>query len=203
MESAHPDHRFIEALLNNDPLGVQEIYSLFSRKIIQVIRALSGSEEDAQDIMQEGLMAITMRARKDNFVLTCPFEAFLVLVCKNKWLNHVKGKRNERVTIALEEGSYVAAEMQVQALAEESLIQYDMYNLVHRSLGKLREDCRQILNLFYSGISLAEVSKMMGKSYEYIKNRRKPACEKKFKEYIRLSPEYKELGPHLTGFTGH
>ena len=88
----HTDQRYITALLQNNTVLVKEIYDLFSGKVKSYIIQNSGSEDDAADIFQEALVDIYQQARYKNLQLTCPFEAFLLLICKRKWLNELKKK---------------------------------------------------------------------------------------------------------------
>ncbi len=89
-KTPHPEHRYVEALLNNDGKLVEEIYRKYSGKMAAFIKKNQGSSDDARDIFQEALITIMKQARKKDFVLTCPFEAYLYLVCRGKWLNELK-----------------------------------------------------------------------------------------------------------------
>src|SRR5437763_16695777 len=94
----HTDQRFINGLLQNDTLTVKEIYERFSGKVKSYIVQNNGSEDDAADIFQESLIDIYQQARSKEFHLTCPFEPFLLLVCKRKWINELKKRGRHRVT---------------------------------------------------------------------------------------------------------
>ena len=66
--------------------------------IITLIRRNSGSEDDGYDILQESLVDIYHMANTRNFVLTTSFSSFLSFVCKRKWLNVLKKKKQLQVT---------------------------------------------------------------------------------------------------------
>ncbi len=94
----HTDQRYIQALLENDTLAVREIYSRYAGKVRAYILANSGSEDDAADIFQESLIDIYNQAKNKGLQLTCPFEPFLIIVCKRKWLNELKKRGRQPVT---------------------------------------------------------------------------------------------------------
>src|SRR6218665_738009 len=94
----HPDQRYIEGLLENNNLVVKEIYQRFAGKIKYHILQNSGSEDDAADIFRESIMDIYNQGKYKNLQLTCPFEPFLLLICKRKWLNELKKRGNQPVT---------------------------------------------------------------------------------------------------------
>src|SRR4051812_40466551 len=113
----HTDQKYIEAILNNDATILQELYQKFSGKIKWMVLQNSGTEEDAADIFQEALLSIYHKAKTQNFTLTCPFDAFLYIICKNRWLSQLNKRKTEGVTIADTEG-YIVAEDSFM-LAEE------------------------------------------------------------------------------------
>jgi DNA-directed RNA polymerase specialized sigma24 family protein len=97
---AHPDQKYIDALLNNNTAVIRELYRNYSAKIKWMVLKNNGTEDEAGDLIQESLMAIYRRALNGDFVLTCPFDAYFYMVCKKKWLNvPAKGKTDKTVTI--------------------------------------------------------------------------------------------------------
>ena len=58
------------------------IHSIARRSKNYILRN-SGNESDAADIFNEGLMAIMRRARRGALQLTCPFGAYLMMVCRS------------------------------------------------------------------------------------------------------------------------
>src|SRR5690606_34392908 len=99
----HPDQGFIIYLKENNTKGISEIYKLYAGNIKRFIIKNSGDEDDAADIFQEALIDIYHLAHKPTFVLTCPFEAFLITICKRKWLNILKKRKQNPVTNSLDD----------------------------------------------------------------------------------------------------
>ena len=139
----HADQRFVTALLHNDAVVVKEIYSRFAAKVKSYIIQNNGSEDDAADIFQESLIDIYQQARYKALQLTCPFEPFLLLICKRKWLNELKKRGRQGVTKGTEELSDIGED--VFALAEQVQIQNDKTSLFMSMFEKLGERCREII----------------------------------------------------------
>src|SRR5215213_5482268 len=97
---AHPDQKYIEALVNNESSLIEEIYFKFFGDIEKKIKQLSGNEHEAKDIFQEALTDLFHMGKK-GFQLhdTCSFRYFLGVLCHNKWINELKkpGHRNKRM----------------------------------------------------------------------------------------------------------
>jgi len=88
----HPDQKYIDALLSNDGVLLNELYQKFSGKVKSMVLQNNGTEIDAADIFQDALLSVYHKAKTNGFALTCPLEAFLYRICKNKWMNK-PGKR--------------------------------------------------------------------------------------------------------------
>ena len=59
MKIPHPDNHYLDALLNNDHHGIKALYDSFAPRIERFVCANNGSVDDARDILQEALLAIT------------------------------------------------------------------------------------------------------------------------------------------------
>ncbi len=188
--SAHSDSHYIQALLDNDRRGIQAIYERFAQRMERFVCANSGSPDDACDVFQEALVAITQQARRPGFVLTCPFEAYLYLVCRGKWFNEIKRRKRAQVTIRETEG--FTEKEQAGALADATLLEEGRQQLFRRFFEKLSENCRAVLKLSWSGISMEEVSQQLGVSYGYAR-KRKSECIAQLTNWIQATPEYLTL----------
>lgn len=187
---AHTDQRYINGLLTNDAQLVEEIYSRYSGKIKGMILNNNGNEEDAADIFQEALVDIYRKAAKGDFVLTCPFEALLVVICKNKWISLLKKRQNSGVTFKDPEGYAYGADVFKEAELVQK--QNERRNLLERTLSELAEGCREILQLSWAGKSMEQVAAILKLSYAYAR-KRKSDCMGKLTDMVMQSPDFKLL----------
>ena len=166
----HSDQRYVTGLLQNDTMLVKEIYQRFASKIKSYIIQNNGSEEDAADIFQESLVDIYQQAHYKSLQLTCPFEPFLLLVCKRKWLNELK-KRNRQGVTKDPEDVYNLGE-DVFALAEHMQIQEEKTNLFLATFELLGERCREIIRKCLSNKPQEEVASELGLTYAYLRKKK-------------------------------
>lgn len=186
----HSDQKYINALLNNDRSLLEELYRKYSGKIKGMILKNNGSEDDAADIFQEGLLCIYNKAKNENFTLTCPFDAFIYLICKNKWLNVLNKRVTSKVTFTDVEG-YNLTEDTVK-LAEVCTLQQDRKNLLEEKLAELGESCKKLLRLSWSGKSMNEVADELNVTYGYAR-KKKTECMGKLIQLVKQSPQFKSL----------
>lgn len=187
----HPDQKYITALLENDAAVLEELYSKFSGKIKWMIIQNNGTETDAADIFQDALLSIYHKAQTKDFILTCPLEAFLYLVCKNKWLNVLNKRKTRKVTITDTQGFNYIGEDNFK-LAEDCVLQQERNNLLTRKLGEMGDSCRKILQLSWSGASMQEVAEQLNVTYAYAR-KKKSECMARLISLVKQSPEFNAL----------
>lgn len=185
----HPDQRYIEALLNNDYAVINEIYQRFAPRISRMVVRNNGSETDAADVFQETLLMIYRKAHDQQFELTCPMEAFLYLVCRNRWINELQ-KRNRNVTITDEQGFDVGED--AAGAYHEFMVKEQRRQLVLEKLQLLDEGCRQLLQLTWAGQSLREIARTLNFTYAYAR-KKKSGCMSKLISFVRSANEYSSL----------
>ena len=188
--TAHDDQQYIDALLSNDSAVLNEMYKKYTDKIKNMVVKNSGTETDAADIFQEALLSIYQRAKNKSFTLTCPLEAYLYLICKNRWINELNKRANKKVTFTDTEG-YNPGEDSFKD-AELILKDHDRRKLLDTKFKELGEGCRQLLQLSWSGKSMDEVAKTLSNTYGYIR-KKKSECMAKLISLVKQSPQFAYL----------
>lgn len=168
--TVHADQRYIEGLLQNDGQVIEEIYRRFSPSIRSHILKNRGSEDDAADIFQESLIDIYNQARFKALRLTCPFEPFLLLVCKRKWLNALKKKGHSPVTKLMDDLSDWGED--VFGAAEKLALEEDKARVFLQQFNRLSEKCRDILRLSLTGDRQEKVADILGVTYGYLRKKK-------------------------------
>ena len=186
----HPDQKYIDALVTNNTELLQGLYEKCALKIKAMVLKNNGSETDAADIFQDALLAIFQKAKTGNFTLTCPIEAYLYLVCKNRWINELNRKSASRVTFVDTEGFNYAEDVfksseQVQNLDERR-------KLLTQKLKELGHGCRKVLELSWGGLGMEEVAKQLNNTYGYVR-KKKSECMAKLINLVKASPAFAQL----------
>jgi len=185
----HADHIYIEALLKNDSRVLSTLYEKFSHKIVAYIRKNNGNADDAQDIIQETLVTIYHQAKEKNFILTCPFDAYFYLLCKRRWLNELKKRGNNRVTI-LEDETSIKDEHEQQVEETELFEQQNqLFELKFKELGA---KCQELLKATFKIKSMEEVAEFLGVTYGYAR-KKKSQCMGKLTQLVKNSNEFQQL----------
>ncbi len=190
MAITHTDQKYITALLNNDSLLLHELYNKYAGKITQMVLKNNGNVTDAADIFQEALLAIYQKAKNNNFQLTCPIEAYLYLICKNRWINELNKRGNRKVTF-IEDGGYSFGEDVFNA-ATTTQNHQDRQKLLLDMFAQLGVGCKELLELSWSGIAMDEVANKLNNSYAYVR-KKKSECVAKLIALVKSSPKFATL----------
>ncbi len=170
----HSDQKYIEALRSHDSIIIEEIYRSFASRIKRTLEIMGASADESGDIFQESLVDIYKMASDGKFELTCPFDAFLLMVCKRKWLNQAKKNQRNRVTNSIDSGYKDVADDAFED-AEAHAIKMERENLVMAMLDKISERCREIIKASYSENSQEKLAARLGVSYGYLR-KKKSVC---------------------------
>jgi len=169
-KNIHSDQRFITGLVQNDSAIINEIYKRCAGKIKSWILFNNGTEDDAADIFQEALMDVYRQGKYKGLELTCPFEPYILLVCKRKWLNEIKKKsilpvtNNEEDLLHIGEDTFANADHLEKQEAQSKLF--------FSAFEKLGERCREIISWSMKGEAQEKVAETLGVTYGYLRKKK-------------------------------
>jgi RNA polymerase sigma factor (sigma-70 family) len=187
----HTDSKYINALLSNDETLLKELYQKCFGKIRNFVVNNNGTADDAWDLLQEAMLSVFYRVRRQPFELTCPFDAFIYIVCRNLWIKELRKKHSLGVTTGMDEGYSFKGEDDL-ALAEECKMQHDRRKLMLEKLNELGKGCRELLQQNWRGVQMDKVAAMLNITYAYAR-KRKSECMAKLVMLIKKSPQYEQL----------
>lgn len=180
------DKIYIAAIQENNHLALRKMYQHFLPQILSLVQQNSGNLEDAQDVLQDGLMIVFEKIKQPNFQLTSSFGTFLYSICRFVWLRKLKKKHRKDVTIEDQEGLIDDADVEQQLQEEEK------WRLFKQHLGQLGAECQKVLKLFFTKKKMAEIAQEMEYTKEFAKTK-KYLCQKKLIQSIQKDRIYKEL----------
>lgn len=177
----------LEGLRAHDEGVMKHLYREYFPMIKSFIEKNGGSEEDALDILQEGMVVLYQKAAQEDFEWTSTLKTYLYSVCRNKWLMELRRKRNKPES-AIPETLMIAGDESV----ESDIVESEKRKLMKKYFKRLGDDCQQILQMFFEGKSLKEIAQAMDFTAGYAK-KRKFICQKRLIESISSDPTYREL----------
>ncbi len=166
-----------------DEPAFRALYAHFP-KVRRLVRANSGSGDDARDVFQDALIIFHRKVRSAELVLTSSISTYLYAVCRNLWREELRrrGRTLTRweVTELPEEPAELAA-----MLAREG-----EYAAAEKALHTLGARCLEVLKRFYiTREPLQQIAHALGLAGEGAAKTRKYKCleeaRKRFRELMR------------------
>jgi len=182
----YTDAQIIEGILHGDSQVLDYVYKRYYGKVEHFLLGRGGDQEHIKDVFQEAILIIYQKIKQKGLVLSCSFSTYLIAVCKNIWMHDMRKKKYHMV----EEPLLDMAEESEEADREQ---EEKLTALYLHHLNRLSRDCREILSMHFSGVSLADIMKKLGYTSEHYTSDRKYRCKQSLFNRIRKDPKYKEI----------
>jgi len=171
----------------------RENFELLSRYIVNN----SGSEQDAEDIFQEVMVAFIGLVRAGKFRGESSIRTFLFSLNKNIWLNELK----RRGRAEARELKYEKQNEQVAVTADMAMELKQTKSELMEVIEQLGENCKKILMLFYfENKSMKEIVDHLPYENEQVVRNKKSKCLKKLEEMVTANRTlYQQLKNYLHG----
>lgn len=186
------ESRYLDGIRRRDSKILNEIYDKFLPSVTQFILKNSGSEDDAYDIFQDGLMVIFKKLKNQELEITSGFHAYLFGVCRFIWLRELEKKR--RKNIPLDDSVPYIADVDL----EKDIVNSEKERFFRSKLEDLPTDSKQVLKMFFDKMSFREIGAKMNYTEDYAKKKKYKAQKLlislikkdiRFKEFANQYPE--------------
>lgn len=181
------DQDLYDALSRRDDRAYQFLYSDVFASFRYWVLNNSGTEMDAEDAFQKGLLNFLLNIETGKYQLQAGTRIATVAFeyCKCVWLTEVKSARFRHRGIMPERIDTVGTADVVQDLERMEIVA-----AVQQSLHQLKDDCRKLLEWFYiDEISLREIAERLGIKEESVKSKRYQCAEKMKTFYQQIAKQ--------------
>jgi RNA polymerase sigma factor (sigma-70 family) len=145
----------------------------------------SGTEEDAQDVFQDALVAFIDVVKKEKFRGESSIKTFLYTINRNLWLNELKkrGRSLKREIVFEQQKDTIGMD------ASEMIMENESKNEILHIVDTLGEKCKQILLAFYyENLSMKEILVQVEYETEQALRNKKSKCLKQLEEMLTSNP---------------
>jgi RNA polymerase sigma factor (sigma-70 family) len=181
----YSDEAILEGLRLRSDYIINFIYKEFFPLIRFLVTENGGSDEDAEDTFQDGIIIIYNKINANQLVLTSSFKTFMYSVCRNLWLQKLN-KRKAIFDKLSDVEEYI--DLPKDMLQETNFVEVEMHRIIQIHFLALAEDCQKVLRLFIKDIPLREIAAIMGFKTENYAKTRKYMCKEELKKRIADDP---------------
>lgn len=161
------------------------LYDRYYRQLERYVLTNSGSEADAEDLVQEVMISLVDLVQQDKYRGEASLKSLLFTLARNHWITMLRKRgsdtrRDEVFEIERDRNEADVSEYVVGLEAQQTLT-----SLFQR----LGEGCRTILTLFYyHDLSMKEILAHTNYNSEQVLRNKKHKCLKDLTEYVLTTP---------------
>lgn len=182
----YSDNEIIECLRNRQSYVVHYLSDRYMPMIRLMVNMKGGSNEDARDIFQDGLIIMLEKLDDKKFALTCKFKTFLYCVCENLWKSVLE--KRQAATNYFSRRTEPEGEKDFSDTLDHELYQEILTN-VFETLDPIS---KKILTLYWQEISPQEIAERLGYTYGYVR-KKKSEAQSELTERIKKHPGFMQI----------
>ena len=177
------DDIILQGIRNRDDGAFKYIQVKFQDSIRLMVMEMGGSQEDAKDVFNEGLIALIRLVDQENFQLTCKLGTLLYALCNNKWKQQLEKQTAAR--------NYHLRKLDTEEESDfTENTDLELYKRIFwENFEKLDNVCKEILKGYYEEMSPRKIAEELGYSYGYVR-KRKSMCHSYLIKLIESHPDY-------------
>lgn len=175
------DAEILDRIRKGDEEALVSLYRSCRTMILSYILKNHGSEDDAEDLLQEALIILWERVRAGTFEQKAKLSTFLYATVKHMWLRRLARYRRE---IPGEINPEIHESDNPSPL--EELIQSEEVTRMAEAMDKLGEPCRSLLLLYYwEEKSMDEIATILGFANAQTAKSKKYQCKKALEKLMK------------------
>lgn len=183
----YTDAELISAISNGKDLNraIHFLYEQYSVATRSFIMSYGGSEQDADDVFQETVVAFIDSVKKGKYRQESSIKTFLASVAKHVWFNDLKKK--ERA--GFREKQYESARDQQEQDISHQIGDLEQKQQLRDLLAQLGDACQKILQLFYyENLPMKEIVDHLPYENEQVVRNKKHKCLQQLTGMIKANP---------------
>ena len=138
------DARILDEIRKGNESALVKLYEMNAKPVAAFVVRNGGTQDDADDMLQESLVVLWERVRSGRYEHTAKISTFIFATVKNMWLRKLARLRHEAPAEVEEMTGRIES-----ASALDIMIESEEAKLVQEALVRLGEPCRTLLILFY------------------------------------------------------
>lgn len=183
------EKKLVESLetKENDGWAFYYMQMHFFPTVKRQVMQYGGSEEEAKDIMMDGIEALIRNVRDGAYVYkdNAKLKTYFIQICRNKWFDYSKRKNRAKPISLFSDLNLEDYESNYFYEFNDDLLN-DRQRIVAELFNKSTETCRQVLSYFYyDELSHEDIAERMGFSGAESSKTQKNKCLRKLKIALR------------------
>ncbi|MFA6469829.1 MAG: sigma-70 family RNA polymerase sigma factor [Bacteroidota bacterium] len=175
------DAKILNMMKEGDDEALVILFRRNTNAITSYVLRNNGSEEDADDVLQDSVIILWERVRSGRFEQTAKLSTYLYAVAKNVWSR--KRMRKMREPAMEFENDLFSSDEQSQL---DAMIETERSQSIAAAIEKLGDPCRTLLTLYYwEELPQEEIAQKMGFANAATVKSKKYSCKKMLEKILK------------------
>jgi|WetSurMetagenome_2_1015567.scaffolds.fasta_scaffold18184_4 RNA polymerase sigma factor (sigma-70 family) len=175
------DAKLLDEIRNGNDQALTELFQKNRRPITSLVIRNQGSEDDAEDVLQEALVAFWEKVHSGSFEYQAKLSTYIYTIAKNIWLRRLIRQRRELHSTSDE--FETATE---DANPQEELEENERITAVQEAMEQIGNPCRDLLLLYYwEERSMEEIAVKLGFANANTVKSKKYQCKKVLEKMVQ------------------
>lgn len=182
-----PNKDILIYLRCEDNKAYNELYKQYYKSIKQLIISNSGTNQDAEDIFQDTMIAFITKLRQENFVLEASVKTYILAIAKNLWLKRLRNNRNDNAISGLYDNKFYE---EISLAIDQPKSYRDKLQLY---IHQITAHCKGLIHaMFYNNNTIHQIQKDYGYSTIHNAQNQKHKCVEQIRK-IKEKQEKQEI----------
>jgi len=167
------EKEIFERICNGDEKALEFIYKKYYRMMTKLVITNSGTEDEARDIYQDGLVVFWQKARSGKLIMTSKISTYVYSICQNLWRKELDRKKR-------------LSNEEKDAPQTLDMDTPEREKIIAQCIDQLGETCKRVLMYYYfDELSMQEIADKMGFANTDTAKTKKYKCKQKLDELVK------------------
>ena len=178
--------KILKGILENDRSVIEYVYDNYFNAIKSFVLRYGGTQEDAWDTFQDGIVIIYEQAKNEDLEIANTFMTYLFTICKYQWLKTLRDK-NRKYFESIENNKEVEQIYHKQNAAglDEIIEKEKRVKLYTRNFQRLSAICQKILKMIAQGYTVNELTEELGYKSNGFTYKKRRICKERLINLIK------------------
>ena len=183
--------QILEGIYHNDSKVIQYIYDKYFKSIKNLVTGYGGTEEDAWDVFQDGIIVVYEQIKNGKLELRHTFLTYFYTICKYSWLKVLR-ERDKKYYEQIEKNR----ELEHLSLSEygveldEVIEKEKRVKLYQLNFKKLSEECQKMLKLVAKGFTIEQITNEFNYKSNGFSYKKRRICKERLIRMIKEDETY-------------
>ena len=170
---------------NNQAFGV--MYKNYFTVVSRFITNNKGTNDDAEDIFQDTMIALVAKLRQDDFILEASVKTYIMAIAKNLWFKRLRSFNREMEFTDIQDNKYYE---EISLAIEQEKTYWDkLQNYIHQ----ITEHCKGLIHdMFFKNKPIEQIQKEYGYSTKHNAQNQKHKCVEQIRK-VKEQANKKEI----------